>query len=1138
MDTEVKISETAKREEEILAFWTEHNIFQKSLEKPTPNGEFVFYEGPPTANNHPALHHLESRAFKDLIPRYKTMRGYHVRRKAGWDTHGLPVELAVEKELGLTSKKDIEAYGVEAFNAKCLASVHRYIDEWKEFSDRIGFWVDHDSTYFTFSNDYIESVWNIFQHTHTRGLLYKDYKVVPWCARCGTALSSHEVAEGYKEVTDTSVYVKFPMADAKNEYLLAWTTTPWTLPGNVALAVGKDISYVKVKVGNEFLWVAKEQAEKVFDEYEVMEEMLGSALAGKKYEPLFKYLLDSLPEEEKHKVPKAYTVYEADFVTTEDGTGIVHTAVMYGTDDFELGVAIGLPRHHLVTLEGRFSDDVKDFAGTLVKEADTKIIENLNERDLLLKTEEVTHTYPFCWRCKNPLIYYATDSWYIRMSELRDTLVKENEKINWEPAHIKEGRFGEWLREVKDWAVSRARYWGTPMPVWTDEETDEVVVIGSLDELKEKTKKSGNSYFVMRHGQAYSNANNNLDQGSKENHLTELGTQQVKKSADSLKDKKIDYIISSPVLRAKETAELVADSIGFSKEDIIFDERIAEIKFGELDGKPVEEMREFFGSSYEVMFEKAAKGGETLVQLKRRIGEFLYETEAKYQGKNILFVAHEYPAWMLDAIAQGVDQKGTIAMKMKTLDYYTTGEVRDFSFTPLPHNREYELDFHRPFIDEIEIVGASGKTLVRAPEVLDVWFDAGSMPFAQDHYPFENKERVEGSGYPADFISEAIDQTRGWFYTLHAIGVLMERGHAYKNVISLGHLLDSKGQKMSKSVGNVIDPWVLFSKYGVDALRYWMYTINEPGASKNFDERTVDEIVKKNFTRLLNSYTLYELYADSTEHTDSSDSTHPLDQWIIARTRELHTTVTENLDAYKIDKASRPFADFIDDLSTWYLRRSRDRFKGSDEKDKKAALQTTRWVLRKYAKIIAPFTPFIAEWLWQRVMRQNDVESVHLASWCTVREFDQELLNTMVVARSFVSMALMERSEKGIKVRQPLSTLTILSSEEAPKYWDMVVPLIQDEVNVKQVIFESGNKNEPEVVLDTTITPALQEEGDVRELIRTIQGLRKKAELSPKDTAVFVTPEDTTLLEKHWDEISRVAGLSGFEKGTPINVKK
>jgi isoleucyl-tRNA synthetase len=890
------------------------------------------------------------------------MRGYHVRRKAGWDTHGLPVELEVERELGLKNKKDIEAYGIEAFNKKCKESVLRYIGEWKEFTDRIGFWVDHNETYFTFANDYIESVWNILKRVHERGLLYKDYRVVPWCARCGTSLSSHEVADGYADVTDTSVYVKFKVKNPEkhnlpeNTYLLAWTTTPWTLPGNVALAVGNDIEYVLLRTlpeggdvdnGAPFYILAKSifeqapeagQGERMFGSHShalgvEKENILGNELIDLEYEPLFPYLTESAPESEREKLEKnAYKVYAADFVSTDEGTGIVHTAVMYGQDDFELGTKVGLPKHHLINEEGKFSSDAKDFVGVFVKDADEKIINSLEQQEFLFDKKDVVHTYPHCWRCKKPLIYYARDSWYIKMSQLRDELVAENQKIRWEPEHIRDGRFGEWLREVKDWAISRSRYWGTPLPIWVHEETGDALVIGSVKELRER-------------------------------------------------------------------------AVGSLPED---------------------------------------------------------------------------------------------------------------------------LDLHRPYIDDVKVKGDDGREYVRVPEVLDVWFDSGSMPFAQDHYPFDFAEGKPFEGkelpYPADFISEAIDQTRGWFYTLHAIGILMERGASFKNVISLGHLLDKKGKKMSKSVGNVIDPWEMIPKYGVDALRFWMYTVNEPGASKNFDERTVDEIVKKNSTRLLNVLSFYSLYRDAVPHTPSRESAHVLDRWIVARMDELIKTATDNLDVYKVDRAARPITDFIDDLSTWYIRRSRDRFKASGETtggdDQQAALATTSWVLREFAKVLAPFMPFIAEHVYREV--GGEKESVHLATWSEITPPDTEVLQQMQAARNVVSLALEKRAEANIKVRQPLAKISVKK-----EFDENLKIVVADEINVKDIVFNSSLADDVE--LDTAITPELKREGQVRDFVRAVQDLRKKKGLKPGETAQLVVvagPDMKSIIEVGREEIMKVASLS------------
>lgn len=921
-------SETAKREEAILAFWRERDIFKKSLKKDAPKGEFVFYEGPPTANGRPGIHHLESRAFKDAIPRYRTMAGYRVRRKAGWDTHGLPVELEVEKEIGSKTKKDIERFGIARFNAKCKESVLRYISEWREFTDRIGFWVDHDDTYFTFDNAYIESVWNVIKRAEERSLLYKDYKVVPWCPRCGTALSSHEVAQGYAEVKDPSVYVKFKALHL-DEYFLAWTTTPWTLPGNVALAVGSDIVYVKARTEHGDVWLAKDRLEALAPGAEVLEEKLGKELVSRSYEPLYPFLsAANLPKSEREKMPNAYQIYAADFVSTEDGTGIVHTAVMYGADDFELGTKVGLPKYHLVREDGTFSDEVGLFAGTFVKDADEGVMEDLARRGLLFKKQIVEHTYPFCWRCKTPLLYYARDSWYIAMSRIKQDLIRENETIHWEPAHIQSGRFGEWLKDLKDWAISRSRYWGTPLPVWECNTCKEHIVIGSIQELREKAQQS------------------------------------------------------------------------------------------------------------------------------------------------------------------------------------------------LPE----DFDVHRPYIDDVTMACSCGGIMRRYPDVMDVWLDSGAMPFAQDHYPFENREWIDsGAGYPADFICEAIDQTRGWFYTLHAVGNIMGKGKSFKNVICLGHVLDSKGKKMSKSIGNVVVPGAMIDTYGVDALRFFMYTVNAPGESKNFDEKLVDEIVKKNIGRLNNVLAFYNIHADGTARGD--ESSHVLDRWILARLAQLLREATEGFESYQLDMATRPVAAFIDDLSVWYLRRSRDRFK-EEGGDKQAALATLRHVLHTLSCIMGPTMPFYAEYLFQAIREEKDAESVHLASWplspkagLLAKFFggrsDAEVLALMAEARALVSQALEVRDKAGIKVRQPLALLTIPEdSKLAREYFD----IIAKEVNVKRV--EKGEN----FSLDTALTDELREEGVMRDTLRLVQDARKAAKMRPGEhgaVSIEVPMENRAIVEKNLAVLSK-----------------
>ena len=1129
-----KKSEIALREEATLKFWQENDIFNKTLEKDSPKGEYVFYEGPPTANAPPAIHHLESRAFKDIIPRYKTMQGYHVRRKAGWDTHGLPVELQVEKKLGLDSKKDIEKFGIEKFNAECLADVLQFIDAWREFSERIAFWQDYDNAYYTFNADYMESLWHVLKTADDRKLLYKDYKVVPWCPRCGTALSSHEIAQGYQMVKDLSVYVAFEAVDEKDTFYLAWTTTPWTLPGNVALAVGLKITYAKVLHEKKHYILAKELVETVFEgkEYEVVEELLGEDLTGHEYKPLYPFIVDNLPEDQHDRLKNAYHIYAAPFVTTEEGTGIVHTAVMYGQDDFVLGKEVGLPRYHLVDEWGHFTDDVKPFKGRFVKEeaTDVEIIKDLAKRGTLFKKVKYEHNYPHCWRCKTPLIYYARDSWYIRMSDLRSELIAGNEKINWEPDYIKQGRFGEWIADVKDWAISRERYWGTPLPVWVSEDGVEQMVIGSVEDLRKHTKTAGNTYYITRHGESESNVARTLNcKIDPKNTLTEKGIEQAKKAAKELKKKDITIIYCSPLQRTKQTAEIIAEELVLEKNAVVVEESIREQNFGDMDGKSLDEYHKLTKDVYKVMTE-APKGGDTWRQTKTRMTEFLYSLEEKHQDTPILIVSHNGPMQMLQCGALGCDDKQAAKAILEDTFDLENAEIRKLEFAPLPHNDDYELDLHRPHIDDVVLVSKKGTELHRTPEVMDVWFDSGGMPYAQDHYPFENKEFIEKKGFPADYICEAIDQTRGWFYTLHAESVIMNRSPAFKNVICLGHLMDAEGKKMSKSVGNVVDPWEMANKYGVDVLRMWMYSVNQPGEPKNFDEKTVVELQRKIFNLLENIVKFYELYKDEVKHDVSArDSKHVLDQWVLTRTDQLVTMMTKHLDDYKVLEPARAMRDFIGEFSQWYVRRSRDRLKETGSEDQAFAVATTREVVLTLAKLIAPFAPFASEDYYKRVA--GELESIHLETWPTPEKPDQKLMSEMEHVRSMVSFGLEARASAGIKVRQPLRVLMLQS--DALKGRDDLIELIKDEVNVKEVGFDKTL--ETEAVLDTSLTKALKEEGDVREIIRHIQSLRKEKKLQPTDTVDLKVKTDTAgkeLIEKNMKEIQNIAGIGNISFGS------
>ncbi len=1101
-------SERALKEEAVLKFWQENHIFEKSLEKEAPKGEFTFYDGPPFATGLPHAGSLLSSVIKDVIPRYKTMQGYHVRRRWGWDCHGLPIENMIEKELGLKDKTEIEGkIGIEAFNETCRASVMRYAHEWKKYVDRVGRWVEYDNAYKTMDNTYIESVWHALKKMDEKGLLYEGKKVLLYCPHCQTPIAKAEVAmdNSYRDVTEESVYVKFKIKAFPDAYFLAWTTTPWTLPGNVALAVGKDIDYVEAKVGKEILVLAKERLSVLTEPYEVVAEHKGSEMIGMEYEPL--YEIPAARENGK----KGWYVTEADFVTTTDGTGLVHTAVIYGEDDYALGLKNDLPMVQLLDGAGHFNALAPEFVRTqYFKKAEKLVKEDLDTRHLLYKREMHTHSYPHCHRCGTALLYNAISSWFLNIQKVKDRMIALNEEVNWFPNHLKHGRFLNIVENAPDWTISRNRYWAAPLPIWKDE-NGKVTVVGSLDDFKKYAKKSGNHYFVMRHGETVGNTKK-VWRGNPTtpDSLTVQGREQVKVSAAALRGMDFDYVFISQFGRARETAEIVLAELGLPADRLVVDDRLGEWNAGaEFELKPLDH---FFGT-VEAQADKynfKTADGESFADVVKRIGSFLYELEAKYQGKKILIITHGGVMRGANLVSQGFTYEG-ITEKLVDLGA-RNAEVRQINFTPLPHNARYELDLHRPYIDQVELVTEEGKPLKRIPEVIDGWVESASMPFAEYHYPFENEDAFK-KHFPGHFVAEYIAQTRTWFYYMHVVAVMLFNKPAFTNVITTGNILAKDGSKMSKSKGNYTDPLILLDTIGADAFRYYlMSSVVMQAEDASFKDEEVKDVHNRLLNILANTFTFYELYADGTP-ANGEKSPYVLDRWILARLEELLKEVTEALEAYDLVRASRPIKDFVADLSTWYVRRSRDRFKGEDKEDKMHALATSRYVFKELAKIMAPIMPFMAEEIYQKVREDNEPVSVHLTTWTEMtspglfattlsllRRGKGEVLKEMAETRRLVSLALELRSKSNIKVRQPLAKLAVKSLQLAAEYQD----IIKDEINVKELV------NDPslveEVFLDTALTPALIEEGKVRDVIRSVQEWRKTNNLKPGERAAYTVP--------------------------------
>ncbi len=1184
-------------ETDVFNFWNKNKIFEKSLKKSAPKGNFIFYDGPPFATGTPHYGHIVGNVLKDAVPRYWTMNGYHVDRKWGWDCHGLPIENIVEKKLGIKRKKEIEEFGIEKFNEECRDNIFGYVDEWEKVIGRLGRWADMKNPYRTMDSWYMESVWWVFKQLWEKGLIYEGYRSMHICTRCETTLSQQEVAEGYKNIKDLSATVKFELKNEPGIYVLAWTTTPWTLMGNVALAVGKDVDYVKV---NRFTGNWDNKGKAIYDQvilakaiysileknatslsaqpfhfnstlvgtpdgYEsvqgpkIVEKFKGSYLIGKEYKPLFDYYLGKGLDNEEN----GWKIYHGDFVATEEGTGIVHIAPAFGEDDLKLAQEYKLPFIQHVGMDGRIKSEAIDFSGLSVKpegdhqSTDIEVIKYLDKRGLLFAKEKYEHSYPHCWRCETPLINYATSSWFVDVVKLKPEFLKLAKKINWVPEHLKEGRFGNWLEGARDWSISRQRFWASVIPLWKCQSAEQgginpstgqageelrgkneggcgaIKVIGSVEDIKKNVKKSGNNYFAMRHGEAECNAKNILNSDvEKIYHLTKKGQAEVERGVKKLKlslgkNKKIDLIIASDFIRAKETAEIVANELGLGVSEIIYDKRLRELNMGSLSGKNIKEYYSYFSSEEEEAV-KSLPGGENMMQVKRRMGDFIYDIDKKYSDKNILIISHEYPLWQLYSASNGADIKKTTDL-WRGERFLKTGEIKKLDFVSMPHNGNYELDLHRPYIDEIKFrCKKCGREMKRIPDVLDTWFDSGSMPYAQAHYPFENKNKFE-KNFPAEFIAEGIDQTRAWFYYLHVIATALKHSNAYKNVIVNGIVLAEDGKKMSKRLKNYPDPMYVIDKYGADALR--LYLLNSPvvkAENLNFSEKGVDEVYKKTISRLWNVFMFYQTYADQRGFkrrlARRIKSENVLDQWILARLNQLIGEITINMNAYELDKATRPINDFVDDLSTWYIRRSRNRFtargltqnepayrtgrrKLTQKKigqDKKSAQATTRFILSEFSKTVAPFMPFISEALYKSI--DGEKKSVHLENWPDSKKLsktENELIEKMKAVREIVAEALALRASAGIKVRQPLALLKIKNQKLKIRNHKDLLKIIADEVNVKKIVFDKTIGDNLE--LDRQITPGLKKEGQVRDLVRIVQDLRKEAGYVPKDKiTVFV----------------------------------
>ncbi|MCS7201008.1 MAG: class I tRNA ligase family protein [Patescibacteria group bacterium] len=1090
-------------EKRIINFWQTFNIFGKTLAKNKTKKRFVWVEGPPYANAPPHMGHFLTRIYKDSIMRFFSMIGYYVPRRAGWDTHGLPIEVVTEKTLGIGNKKEILDYGVDKFNAHCKELVMKFKDVWEKFDQQLGFWIDHKNAYVTYDPFYMESCWWILKRIYQQNLLVQKNKVAPYCPRCETVLAQAELGmpDAYRKVKDPSIYIKFKITD-KDEYLLVWTTTPWTLPGNLALAVNPSFDYYLYQVENEKIWSHQKL------DYSVLEKRKGRELVGLKYEPLFKIEVNEI-------INSRYKVYSADFVQEGEGTGIVHIAPAYGEEDFELEERHGLGVVNYLNERGEFKIDIDNLGlkGKFFKEADEKIIDYLDAKGVLFKKEIYEHDYPHCWRCKSPLIYFASNFWVIEVSKIKDRIVKNFEKTNWVPKGAGH-RFYEWIKEGKDWNLSRTRFWGIPLPIWKCDKCNRTTVIGSLQELASKFKPN-NTYYLMRHCWSLSLSKNFLSSYPELifNPLTRKGVWQAKQKAKSLKKEKIDLIFTSPILRAKETALIIGDELNIP---VFVDERLREIDMGILQNRPYEEFDKYIVDRLtgEKDFNKRIENGESLNDVKKRMINFVLDLERKYRNKRILIVSHGGPLLLLEGEMKGLSQN---QIKKLFSNKYEVAEIRKIDLLVLPRNSEGEIDLHRPYVDSLSWRCSCGGWFKRVEEVADIWFDSGCVPFSAFHYPFENRKEIEQKSiFPNDFIIEGLDQTRGWFYTLLVISTLIKNSPPYKNVLVNGFVLDRQGKKMSKSLGNVTDPFEVMERYGSDLPRFYLFYLNEIGDNKKFDENEMIKLKGEFFDLLLNILKFYHFYYDKRINSYRKHAQlETIDIWFKAKMKNVYQEYYHQMINFNLHKASRVLVDLVGDFSRWWLRRSRKRFQEPKNFDKLAsALINFQYFFFQILKMLAPLAPFTAEFLYQEV--KNDLrgkienyESIHLHPLGKpIRLSNQEniILSEMEKIREIASEVHRKRKEKGIKLRQPLQSIYLRT-----KFSEELLEILKDEVNVMEVKIDKSQVDE--VVVDFTITPKLKEIGIFNDFIRFIQDLRQDAGLTPKEI-VFLDIRVSSFLNK------------------------